>query len=218
MAEAGVDGVAEAQLRNPAKNLARVQLLQARPPLVVEVNEASSRFGRMTVWPAVKRPLFVAFLLGCTVSLMTARLLTLRILVSAMVYWSAVPLIEIAALAVVCRRDRHETPFPHLIDAFFKGFTPWLLWLVGVSAIGSFLAPAAEAADWTVSMVWLVGGGALALVWSLAIDFSFFRSVLRRSRPLAMRDLALHRCISWPLTLALIGAPTIWSTMTGRLW
>jgi hypothetical protein len=93
-----------------------------------------------------------------------------------------------------------------------------LLWLAGVSAIGSFLAPAAEASDWTVSMVWLAGGGALALVWSLAIDFSFFRLVLRRSRLLAMRDLAVHRCISWSVMLALIGAPTIWSTMTGRLW
>jgi hypothetical protein len=169
-------------------------------------------------WSGVKRPLFVAFVLGCTVSLITARALTMRIVVSATVYWSAVPLIQIAALAVVCRRDRHETAFPHLIDAFFKGFTPWLLWLVGVSAIGSFLAPAAEASDWTVSMVWLAGGGALALVWSLAIDFSFFRSMLRRSPLLAVRDLAMHRCISWSVMLALIGAPTIWSTMTGRLW
>lgn len=172
----------------------------------------------MNVWLGVKRPLFVAFVLGCTVSLLTARALTLRLVVPTMVYWSVVPLIEIAALAAVCRRDRRDMPILNLMDAFFKGSNPWLLWLVGLCAIGSFLSPAAKAGDWSVSIAWLLGGGAVALVWSLAIDFWFFRSVLQRSRPHAVRDLALHRCISWPLILALIGGPTIWSTMTGRLW
>src|SRR6185503_10095199 len=165
----------------------------------------------MKVRLGLKRPLLVAFFLGCTVSYLTARTLTLRLIVPSMVYWSFVPLIQIAALAAVCRRDRQKILFPELIDSFFRGYSPWLLWLAGLCAISCLLSPAAKSFDWTVTILWLDGGAALAIASSLYIDFRFFRSVLQRDRARAARDLALQRIISWTLIAAIIAAPTIWS-------
>jgi hypothetical protein len=172
----------------------------------------------MSAWLGFKRPLFLAFVLGCTVSFLTARTLTLRLVVPEMVSWAFVPLIEVAALAAVCRRDRRNTPFVELIDSFFSGYSPWLLWMTGLCAIWSLLSPASKPLDWTISTVWILGGVVVAAVWSLFIDFRFFRAVLQRSPAVAARELAMHRFISWTLILAVIGAPTIWSDITGRLW
>jgi hypothetical protein len=172
----------------------------------------------MIAWLALKKPLLLAFLLGCTVSFLTSGTLTLRLIGPAMIYWGFVPLIEIAALSAVCWNDRQNVPFPRLIDSFFRGYSPWLLWMAGMCAIWSLLSPPAKSLDWTVSIVWLDGGVALAIVWSLYIDFRFFRSVLRRTPAGAVRQLALQRVISWSLIMAIIGAPTIWSDVVGRLW
>src|SRR5262249_56398049 len=95
----------------------------------------------MSAWLALKRPLLLAFFLGCTVSFLTSRMLTLRLVVPAMIYWSFVPLIEIAALAAVCRRDRKNILFPQLIDSFFIGYSPCLLCLVVVCYIFFVLFP-----------------------------------------------------------------------------
>src|SRR5580765_7808241 len=98
----------------------------------------------MNVWLAVKKPLVLAFFLGCAVSFLTVRTLTLRLVLPGMVYWSFVPLIEIVALAAVCWSDRQKFSFPRLIDSFFSGYRPWLLWLTGLCAIWTLLSPAAK--------------------------------------------------------------------------
>jgi len=172
----------------------------------------------MHLWLAIKRPLLLAFFLGCTVSFLTSRTLTLRLVLPATAYWSFVPLIEIGALAAVCRRDRQEIMLGNLVDLFFRGYTPWLLWLVGLSAIWCLLSPASKALDAYLSTAWLDDGIVAAALWSLYTDFHFFRSVLRRTRSRALRDVALHRVLSWSLIAAVIAAPTIWSDTTGRLW
>ena len=172
----------------------------------------------MNTWLCLKRPLFLSFFLGCTVSFLTSGTLTLRLIGPATLYWSFVPLIEIAALAAVCWSNRQNVRFPRLIDLFFRGYGPWLLWLVGMCAIWASLSPSVKSFDGTVSIVWLGAGGSLAIGWSLYVDFSFFRSVMGRSPARAARDLALQRVISWSLIMSIIAAPTIWSDITGRLW
>jgi hypothetical protein len=172
----------------------------------------------MNTWLGLKRPLFLSFFLGCTVSFLTSGTLTLRLIGPATLYWSFVPLVEIAALASVCWSNRQNVQFSRLIDSFFRGYGPWLLWLVGMCAIWACLSPSVKSFDGTVSIVWLGAGGALAIAWSFYIDFSFFRSVLGRSPERAARDLALQRLISWSLIMSIIAAPTIWSDITGRLW
>ena len=169
-------------------------------------------------WLGLRRPLLVAFFIGCTVSFLTVGTLTLRLLLPGMIYWSFVPIAEIVALAVVCWKDREGASFVGVIDSFFAGYRPWLLWLTGMCIIWTLMSPPAKPFDWTISVVWLDGGVVVALVWSLYIDFHFFRSVLKRSPSQARRDLAIQRVISWALILPVLGAPTIWSEITGRIW
>ncbi|HEY2383886.1 MAG TPA: hypothetical protein VGK48_22145 [Terriglobia bacterium] len=172
----------------------------------------------MAAWLGLKKPLFLAFFIGCTVSFLTAGVLTVRLIVPATIYWSFVPLIEIAALAAVCWNDPEKVPFSNLIDSFFAGYRPWLLWLAGMSAVWCFLSPSTRRLDWTVEVTWQFAGIAIAVVWSLYIDFCFFRLVLKQSSSRAARQLAIQRLISWVLILSVMGGPTIWSEITGRLW
>jgi hypothetical protein len=171
----------------------------------------------MNAWIGLKRPLFLAFFIGCTVSFLTAGTLTLRLLVPSMIYWSFVPIVEIAALAAVCWKDREAVAFSSLIDSFFAGYRPWLLWMVGMCVIWSLMLPSTKT-EWTVSVVWQDAGIVIALAWSVYIDFDFFRSVLKRSPARARRELSMQRLISWGLILTVLGGPTIWQGLTGRLW
>ena len=75
-------------------------------------------------WTAWRRPLFMAFLLGCTISLTTTGSLTLRLVVSTALSWSFVPAIEIAALALVLHGAGHWGRLPRLVDVFCMGCGP----------------------------------------------------------------------------------------------
>ena len=93
-------------------------------------------------WIAVRRPLLVAFVLGCSVSLMTSGRVTLRLAGPATVYWSFVPLAGIAGLAAVSGRRLHA----ETIDEFFHGYLPWMLLIIAFAALWAFVpAPVAFA-------------------------------------------------------------------------
>jgi hypothetical protein len=162
---------------------------------------------RAGIWLAVKRPLFLAFLLGCTISLVTSPGLSLRLAAGATIYWSFVPLAGIASLIAVCRRNRNGLPLARAIDLYFSGQGPWALWLIGLGAIWSFLPPARAFA--VSNPFWLYGAASVAIVWSGWIDFCFFRLVLRRGRAGAWGGLLLQRLISWSLVILIFGAPAI---------
>jgi len=161
---------------------------------------------------ALRRPLLFAFLFGCAVSLFTSGRLTLRLAGPATLYWSFVPLIEIAALAVVCRGKLRSLSLAHAIDLFFAGFAPWLLWLTGLAAIWSWLPPI-EAFAFTRPF-WLLIAAPAVLAWSCYVDLRFFRSVLDTR---AGRALLGHRAISWPACLLWFMASSIWPPVASRL-
>ena len=131
----------------------------------------------MTVWVALRRPLLLAVVLGCTVTLMTAGRLTLRLLIPATLYWSFVPLCEIASLAAVS--TGRKISFAETLDRFCISHTAWLLWLTAFAAVWAFVpsvqayGPANSKWIW-YALSWLAGG------WSAYLDFGFFRRVLGR--------------------------------------
>lgn len=163
---------------------------------------------------AWRGPLFVAVALGCTMSLLASARLTLRLAAPAAIYWSFVPLAEIAALAAVFWRGRRTLSFHRTVDLFFAGHGPWLFWLIGLCAIWCFVPPIQA---FVFTTVWLYGAGAMAIVWSAYIDFCFFRFVMDRAPARAGRDLLLHRLISWTLIIAIFGGPAIPPEIAGRL-
>jgi len=158
------------------------------------------------IWLGLKRPLFVAFVLGCTVSLLASATLTPRLVGSASLYCCFVPFSETAALIAVCWRERYAVSFPRTIDAFFAGHGPWLLWLIGCCAIWGFLSPAQIFIPF---QVWFDGVAVIVVVWSAFIDFWFFRIVLGRSSAGAARALLAQRALSWALILLIFGQPAI---------
>jgi len=89
---------------------------------------------------ALRRPLFVAFLLGCMVSLIASQRLTFRHVAGGAISASCILVGQIAALAVLCGRERGLS-FWRAIDLFFMGYGPWSLWILGVSAIWAFASP-----------------------------------------------------------------------------
>lgn len=168
----------------------------------------------MNAWIAVRRPLMLAFVLGCAVSLMTTARLTPRLALPAMVYWSFVPLCEIGSLAVVARNTK--LPFAVLIDRYFESHTAWLLWLIAFTAIWA-IVPTGRAYGWLehkwlwYATVWAV------MAWSAYLDFGFFRRVLERTPARAARDLAIQRALCWAVALAIFVAPGGWQTMASAL-
>jgi hypothetical protein len=166
------------------------------------------------IWLGVRRPLRVAFIFGCAVSLLTSGRLTARLVMRGAVYWSFVPLLETAALAAVCRSQRRKISLALAVDLFFTGFGPWLLWLAGFAAIWSWLNPI-QAFAWT-NTVWIRGSAIAVLAWSCYIDFCFFRCVLQARPAIAARALLWHRLISWTGWLVCFLGSSMWSVVAGR--
>jgi hypothetical protein len=154
-------------------------------------------------WMAIRRPLLLAFVCGCAVSLMTSGRVTLRLTVPAMLYFTFVPLIEIAALAVVRSRS---ISLARAIDLFFMGHAPWPLWLTGFAAAWAFLPAMQVFATLTRPLTWYAPV-LLVLAWSAYIDFWFLRCVFERTPARALRDLTVQRLLTWA-GVAVCFAPT----------
>jgi hypothetical protein len=145
-----------------------------------------------SAWIAIRRPLLVAFVLGCSISLMTTGRLTLRIAGPATLSWSYIPILEIIALAAVCgRRLRAET-----IDLFFEGHRAWLLWVIAFAALFAFVPAPEVIARTGFPWIWYISA-ILVVLWSGYVDFGFSRRVLERTRFAALRDVVVQRLIVW---------------------
>jgi hypothetical protein len=164
-------------------------------------------------WAAIQRPVFMVFLLGCLVSLVTAGSLGLRLFAAGAVNALYVPLLEIGVLAGLWRAKR-TMGFARTVDLFFMGHGPWVLWLLAMCAIWT-LAPPTQAFVLTRRWMWLLL--ALTVAWSGYIDFCFLRYVLRESAARAGARLVLLRGITWSLGLVIFGGGSLWPEMVKRL-
>jgi hypothetical protein len=168
----------------------------------------------MNAWIALRRPLLVAFVLGCAVSLMTSGRLTLRLALPATLYWTFVPVCQMVSLAVVARR--RKMPFAQLIDSYFQSHTAWLLWVMAFAAMWAFV-PAPTVFSWMFPRtLWFASAG-LVLAWSAYVDFGFFRRVLGRPPGRAARDLAIQRLLCWAMGLAIFVAPGGWQVVASAI-
>lgn len=146
----------------------------------------------------LRGPLRLLLFLSATSSLVASGTLNVRLLADGAISFAFVPVIQLAALALVWTVV-HRPPlrFASVVDLFFAGHAPWLLWLVVVAAVCTVVPPRALS-PW----VWPLVIGTLApIAWSVWIDFHFFREVAERAPRGAVWDLLLHRAIAWPLTL-----------------
>ncbi len=146
---------------------------------------------------------------------MTSGRLTLRIVAPAMVYWSFIPLLEIASLAIVCR-GQSELSFGRKVDLFFRNDWPPLLWLVLFAAAWAFL-PASAVIPWWSNRWVQFGSGAAALAWSARLDYAFFHRTLKRPPRQAALQLLFQRLLSWIPAILIFVAPAAWQVVASEL-
>ena len=152
------------------------------------------------------RPLFVAFVIGCVVSLVGTGTLTARMVIPATAYWSFVPLLEVAVFAAVAWRRASRVPFATAIDAFFTGHVAWTLLLIGIAAS---LALSPPQVWWPLMMNIVLPAMAVAIGWSAYTDYCFYRIVMGSTRSAAVRTLVFSRAITWTVVFVIFALPAL---------
>jgi hypothetical protein len=162
---------------------------------------------------AVRRPLFIAFVLACDISLIAADPFNARLVASATVYWGFVPLAEALALIAVCWGARRRLSLSKAADLFFSGHAPWLVWFTVISAVWGLQSPRSASAFVDSHGVAMLAGSAVAVIWCGYIDFCFFRIALGWPRTRSAFGLVIQRLISWVLILAAFS----WASLSAGL-
>jgi hypothetical protein len=169
-------------------------------------------------WRGLRKPLFLALLLGGCLSLIVSGRLTARLIVGGAVAWSFIPVFEVAAFAAVRRFANIGAPFSRDIDLFFAGHGPWSILLIAVAAVASFIP--IQAATWAASApgaITLAAIASVVVVWSGYIDFCFYRAVLGKTEASAVRALLLQRVIAWTLAIVYFLGNAGWPLVADRL-
>ena len=167
------------------------------------------------LWLMLRRPLLLALMLGCTVSLWASGRLSVRLVADGMVSFAFVPAFQLAALLAVYWRAPRRVSFACAADLFFAANAPWLLWRVAFAALRC-LVSARHAIAPTLLQAWTVELSLLpTAAWSAYVDLQFFRDVLPRPNGSAARDLILHRAIGWTCTIGYFLGIAGWAWLLG---
>lgn len=135
---------------------------------------------------------------GCLVSVLASGRFTMRLFTDGLISFAFVPITQLMALVVAWRvGSRPSLPFRKAVDEFFGGFWPWLTWITILSAVFGMVAPRASAVLVRPAIYLTL----LPLLWSLRVDFQFFRDVKARAPRAALLDLLIQRAISWGVAL-----------------
>jgi len=153
------------------------------------------------------RPLFVALVLGCFVSAVASGRFTLRLIADGAISFAFVPAFDLLALGVVFASARRERRFALVVDAYFGGYTAWLLWLAAASAL--FIAVPPRASGILVKPVLV--SALVPFLWSQFVDFRCFRDVARGGSRGALRDFVLQRAIQWSASVVWFIGIAIWN-------
>jgi hypothetical protein len=154
----------------------------------------------------LRRPLFVACVLGCVASMLTAGAVTARLALSVPLYWSFVPITEMAAVLIVTAARRETMSRSRVIDLYFTGHGAWTLALL---AIGLTLSSAPGRLMWQLLTTMAIAVLVLVIGWSAYIDYWFFRTIFAATPRRALRDTALVRLITWPVVFIVFALPAV---------
>jgi len=152
-------------------------------------------------WMFLRRPLLLAIVFGCLVSLEASGRLSARLITDGIISFAFVPVFEAVSLMLVYGRAPRRLPLAQAVDLFFAANAPWLLLMLVMLAVRSLQTPVQATAgpewwQWTL-LLSLVPVAA----WSLFIDVQFFRNISAGPGRGVAGDLALQRAISWTCIL-----------------
>jgi hypothetical protein len=152
---------------------------------------------------ALATPILIAVLLGvATVRSATGRV-TFGLLISGMICWSFVPILQLGTAAAFIRSRTSSVSFARAIDLWFLAHAPWSIWILVVAVLMSLMP---------VSIELTVVSGLIPTFWTASILTAFFREVCGRSRLSARRRTVAHQAITWMLILTYIELATATST------
>ena len=162
-----------------------------------------------------RRPLLLAFTLGCGVSMLASGRFTLRLVVDGALSFAFVPLCGLVAYAIVYRlqrgtpqvvgpastsanatADKEAGHYAEAVDRYFAGNTPWLWWLVALMAAAAILPVRTTDLLAIALTTWVI-----PIALSVRFDWRLFRTA-GRTRALAVADIVLQRAIAWTLATA----------------
>ena len=159
------------------------------------------------VWLLLRRPLFVALVVGSFTSFTVSGHLTLSLLLDGMLFWGFIPVLQALLISgIVFVSARGRIPLPKAIDLFFMGHGPWLLWLLGVAGTCLFF-PLKQFYLWPTQWGWLLPISLLgAWVWSNMTSFGFLRGALNLSTLRASAALLIYTVMFWGIILSYLFA------------
>jgi hypothetical protein len=138
--------------------------------------------------------------------------LTARLVIGGTIAWSFIPVLDVAAFAIVRRRAGSLRSFRRDLDLVSRGWRPWAIILTATASVAAFLTPL-QINDWAEAPATLAVLAPLAAGVALRsgyLDFRFYREALDRAPGAAVRDVLLHRAISWTAAAAYFGGNAGW--------
>jgi hypothetical protein len=171
---------------------------------------------RPGLWVLLRRPLLLALVCGCVVSMQVSGRFSVRLIADGMISFAFIPMFEALALGAVFRRHPHGVPFARAVDMYFVANAPWLLWLIGFVSVRAFETPIQATAMTTSIELTVLATLVPVALWSAWIDLHYFRAVLPRPAG-AVRDLLIERAIAWPCAIGYFIGVAIWPEIVGRI-
>jgi hypothetical protein len=141
----------------------------------------------------LRRPLLLALVLGCAVSVLASGRFTLRLIVDGTLSMAFVPACQVLGLAAVYPLRGRTVPFAEAVDRFFAGNTIWLAWMFVFMVLGAAVPVTAQAnldGPFLKSSV-------VPILWSIAVDRAFFADVMGRRGWSAALAITIERLVAW---------------------
>jgi hypothetical protein len=148
--------------------------------------ELLARDTDVTRWQMLARPATLLLVIGVAIPMMALHRVTLRLVATTAVVWSAAVAIEfVAAWCVIRSVDSRQVRTAQAIDLWFAGHLPFSLWLLAlpITTWASVTAPALEIVGLT---------SIVPLVWTAFIVTAFCRTVLGTTSAAARWRAGIH--------------------------
>jgi hypothetical protein len=145
----------------------------------------------------LERLALVAIIVGVSVTLSSARTAPLDLVLTGLLVWSFVPLLQLVAAIALCAIPRARSlSLARSIELLFIGHLPWSLWILLMSIFGLTPISLPQSAQ----LLTLLIPGA----WTALIVIAFCRTVLGCTPRGARVLTAGHQAVTWTLFFAYV--------------
>ena len=133
-------------------------------------------------WVLLRRPLLWLLVTASFVSFTTTGRWVWVHVSTALVAWSFVPAYQILLVGLIGRRAARGRPLEQVVDLFFMGQGPWLLFFLLIAAVCLFAPDAWATFGWLLDFGLLPVALLATLGWSGVLTWAFFRGALELDR------------------------------------